>query len=38
MFANGKMRLVESVPRMGRRRLKENNEGSEFKYVILDIL
>jgi hypothetical protein len=31
MYENGKMRPVETIPRM-RRRVKENDGGGEFKY------
>jgi hypothetical protein len=33
MYVNGKMRPVETVPGMGRGRIKENDGGDEFKYV-----
>jgi hypothetical protein len=35
MYANGKMRPAEIIPRMGGR--KENDGGGEFKYDIFDI-
>jgi hypothetical protein len=35
MYANGKMRLVETIPGMGGSRTKKNNGGSEFNYNIL---
>jgi hypothetical protein len=38
MYINGKMIPVETVPGMGRREIKENGEGDEFKYDIFDIL
>jgi hypothetical protein len=34
---NGKMIPAETIPEMGER-IKENDEGGEFKYSILDIL
>jgi hypothetical protein len=34
MFVNGKMRLVESIPRRGKRK-KENDSEDEMSYVIL---
>jgi hypothetical protein len=35
MYANGKIRPVETVSRMGRGEIKENDGGGEFNYVIL---
>jgi hypothetical protein len=35
MCENGKMRLVETSPEMGGRRIKENDRGDEFNYNIL---
>jgi hypothetical protein len=35
---NGKMVTVETVPGMGRGRIKENGGGGELKYHIFDIL
>jgi hypothetical protein len=35
MHENGKMRPVETLPRMGGRRIKENDGGGEFNYDIL---
>jgi hypothetical protein len=32
MLANGKMRPVDTIPRMGEGRIKENDGGGEFKY------
>jgi hypothetical protein len=37
MYVNGKMRPVETIPRMGGRKIKDNGEGSEFKYDIFHI-
>jgi hypothetical protein len=34
MYENGKMRPVETLPGMWRRRLKENDRGGEFSYDI----
>jgi hypothetical protein len=33
MYVNGKMRPVETIPRMGR--IKENDGGGEFDYYML---
>jgi hypothetical protein len=38
MYVNGKMRPVETIPRMGKRGIKENDGGGEFRYDIFDIL
>jgi hypothetical protein len=35
MYVNEKMRPVETIPGMGRGRLKENGGGGEFNYDIL---
>jgi hypothetical protein len=35
MYANGKMRPVETIPEVGGRDIKENDGGSEFNYDIL---
>jgi hypothetical protein len=35
MYINGKMRAVETIPRMGEGEIKENDAGGEFKYNIL---
>jgi hypothetical protein len=35
MYENGKMRPVETIPGIGRRRIKENDEQGEFNYDIL---
>jgi hypothetical protein len=32
MYVNGKMRTVETIPGIEGERIKENDEGSEFKY------
>jgi hypothetical protein len=38
MDANAKMRAVETIPRMGGGRIKENGGEDEFKYDIFDLL
>jgi hypothetical protein len=38
MNANGKKIRVETISRTEGGRMKENGGGSEFKYVVLDIL
>jgi hypothetical protein len=38
MYVNGKVRTVETVPRMEGGGIKENDGGGEFKYDIFDIL
>jgi hypothetical protein len=38
MYVNGKMRPVETIPRMGGGGIKENDGGGEFKCDIFDIL
>jgi hypothetical protein len=38
MYANEKMILVETVPRIGVEGIKEKGGGSEFKYDIFDLL
>jgi hypothetical protein len=38
MYVNGKTRHVETIPGMGERRIKDNDEGSEYKYDIFDIM
>jgi hypothetical protein len=35
MYEKGKMRHVETIPRMGGWGIKENNRGGEFNYDIL---
>jgi hypothetical protein len=35
MYENGKMKLVETIPGMGKGVLKKNNGGGEFNYYIL---
>jgi hypothetical protein len=35
MYENGKMRPIETVPRMGREGIRENDEGCELGYDIL---
>jgi hypothetical protein len=35
MYANGKIRPVETIPRIKGRGIKENEEGGEFNYDIL---
>jgi hypothetical protein len=35
MYANGKMRLIETIPGMGAKEIKENDGGGEFNYNIL---
>jgi hypothetical protein len=35
MYVKGKMRLVEIIPGLGRRGIKENDGRGEFKYDIL---
>jgi hypothetical protein len=35
MHVNGKMRTAETIPRMGRGGIKENDRGDEFNYEIL---
>jgi hypothetical protein len=35
MYENEKMRPVETILRMGGRRIKENDGGGEFNYAIL---
>jgi hypothetical protein len=35
MYVNGKMRPVETVPRMGGGEIKENDEGGEFIVIYL---
>jgi hypothetical protein len=35
MYANGKMRLVETIPGMGCGEIKENDKGCEFHYDIV---
>jgi hypothetical protein len=37
IYANGKMRPVETIPKMGRRKIKNDGEG-KFNYDIFDIL
>jgi hypothetical protein len=37
MYVNGKMRPVETLPRMKGRGIKESGGGDEFKYDIFDI-
>jgi hypothetical protein len=38
MYINGKMRPVETIPRMGEGNIKKNDGGGEFNYHIFDIL
>jgi hypothetical protein len=38
MYINGKMRLVETIPRMGAGDTKESDGGDEFKRDVFDIL
>jgi hypothetical protein len=38
MCVNGKMRPLETIPRMGLRGIKENDGGDKFKYDIFDKL
>jgi hypothetical protein len=38
MHEHGKMRPVETILGMGEKGIKENYEGSEFKYDIFDTL
>jgi hypothetical protein len=38
MCANGKMRPVDTIPRMGGECIKENDGGSELSHVIFDML
>jgi hypothetical protein len=38
MYVNGKMIPVETIPRMRKGQIKENDGGGEFKYDIFDIL
>jgi hypothetical protein len=38
VYVNGKMRLLETIPGMGRGKIKENDKGGKFKYDIFDIL
>jgi hypothetical protein len=38
MYVNGKMRPVENITGIGRDEIKENGEGSQFRYDILGIL
>jgi hypothetical protein len=35
MYENGKMRPVETIPRMWTRRIKENDEGGELNHHVL---
>jgi hypothetical protein len=35
MYVNGKMRSTETIPRMGKGGIKENDGGGEFNYDIL---
>jgi hypothetical protein len=35
MYGNGKMRPVETIPRIGGGRIRENDGGGEFNYDIL---
>jgi hypothetical protein len=35
MYEKGKMRPVETIPGMGRKEIKKNDGGGEFKYNIL---
>jgi hypothetical protein len=35
MYANGKMRPVETIPEMRGEEIKENNGGGEFNYHML---
>jgi hypothetical protein len=38
MYVNAKMIPVETIPRIGRRGIKKNDGGGEFKYDIFDTL
>jgi hypothetical protein len=38
MYANGKMRPVETIPGMEKGRIKENDGGGQFKYDVSDTL
>jgi hypothetical protein len=38
MYVNVKMIPAETIPRMGKGRVKENGRGIKFKYSIFDIL
>jgi hypothetical protein len=38
MYKNAKMRSVETIPGMGRGRIKENNGGGEFNYDVFQEL
>jgi hypothetical protein len=38
MYKNGKVRPVETIPGMGRGRVKKYSRGGEFKYDIFDTL
>jgi hypothetical protein len=38
MYVNGKMISVETIPGMGRREMKGNGGGGEFKYDTFDIV
>jgi hypothetical protein len=38
MYVNAKLIPVETIPGMGGGRIKEGEEGDEFKYDIFDIL
>jgi hypothetical protein len=38
MYVNGKMRPVETIPGMGKKGIRENHGGGEFKYDIFAIL
>jgi hypothetical protein len=38
MYINGKMIPIETIPGVGKRQIKENGGGCEFKYAILNIL
>jgi hypothetical protein len=35
MYVSGKRKPVETVPRIGKRRIKENDGGGEFNYETL---
>jgi hypothetical protein len=37
-YVSGKMRPVETIPGMEMGKIKENDNGGEFKYDIFDIL
>jgi hypothetical protein len=37
MFVNGKMRPAETIPGMRGGRIRENDEGGKFKYIIFYI-